>query len=300
MPITISSIPDIHLSQVELWVRPEEYRAYKSQDYASKLKEIHVWPEHIDCAFKKRKWFCENVGQSDDFMMLDDDVRLSAWSVKQNRYLPAKTNPKLFDRYFSDVFPNLFSKYQHVAAANKFMANPYINEKGLLKERAVGPVVWGFAKGATSHVKHNRVFGYADMYIPYQVFKKYNGNTVVHYGICFGHDNRPELRTTGIHYRSPLIMVDTIMKLAHYMPGVVTGYRMTGKDEDRWLMIKHMSRVLKGVTPANLQASKTFIDEECVKRGLSRAPDKYVYDDETPRDEIIARIRANWKAVKLP
>lgn len=299
LQVTINSIPDKFLSQVELWVRPEEYKLYKKESYASKLKKIHVWENHMDFMPKKRKFFCQQVGKKDDFMMMDDDVRLRVWNTKEQRYVSGHDDPRLFEKYFCDVFPGLFEKYDHVAAANQFMANPYIKAHGLEKVGTTGPVVWGFAKGAACDLKFSRTFGYQDMYIPWQVQNATKGKTIVHYGIAFGHDNRPELEATGIGHVKPLLMVDTIMKLAHLMPGIVTGYKMTGKDEERWCMIKWPSRVLKGVNEQHLQQSKDFIAEECKKQGLLRRPKIFEFEDEMPKAEIIAQIYANWRAAKV-
>lgn len=298
---TLQSLPEQHRGLIELVVRKDEYKDYKKGWYASQVKSIECWPDEVDFSAKKRKWFAENAG--DDYVVFDDDISVYQWSHKKGTYVKPEANLALFDRYLTETVPELFKKYHAVSMANKFMANPHVHdrvskhgkEKGLLDEDRIGYTISGFSKEVGPRLDFNQVFCYTDMFLPLQALRDYQAS-VVFYGLSYGHHNSKFLEETGITYRTQQLLVDSVMKLMRLFPGVVLGYRMTGKDESRMTLLKRDKRLITGITPAHKAAARTFMLTELEKQGLSRPPDMYQYSDDTPMEEIIRRIQKNWKA----
>jgi len=299
---TLQSLTPEVLSQIELMVVEDELKAYKAEWYSGKVKSITPWPKEVDFSAKKRKWFGENAG--DDYVVFDDDVTVFVWSTSRGTYVKSRDVPNLFNRRLLEEVPELFKRYNGVSMANKFMANPHVKSRlekfgadGLEDSGRIGYTISGFSKKTPRHLKFNGVFCYTDMYLPLQALEKFQ-NSVVYYGVSYGHHNSQFLESTGITYRTHQLLVDSVLKLAQRFPGVVLGYRMTGQDEDRMTLIKRDRRLVTGVTDAHKKATESWIKQERTHQGLRRLPEWFDYDDEMPMEEIISTIKRNWKAAK--
>jgi hypothetical protein len=288
---SLKNLPDECINEIELFVVPSEYDQYKAQPYASKLKSITAWEPNIDMTSKKRKWFCENI--KEPFIMLDDDLQFHVW--KEGKYHSALSEPTLFSKRFFNTLPSLFDKYSTVGLASKFMADPHVKAHGLLKEGALPTNVFGFTPSVASKFDHNWCVAYIDMSLLIQSAVLSKRNTVTYYGLAYSHSGSKELKTTGMNYRDPIVMLDTVIRFARKFPGIVTGYRMTSKEKDRWLMIKRPSRCGEAISPEHRQSSISFVREELSRLGMSRLPTQKVFSDFSSREEIINSIHNSWK-----
>lgn len=297
LQITLKSLPEKYLKLIDLMVVPSEYRQYRKGWYADKVNSIECWPAHIDCVPKKRKWAAQNI--KDDYMLIDDDISLYVWSKKQNKFVRPEDEPKRFDRELTERIPELFTKYPGVSLANKFMADPWVRENGLFNKNTLGFVCSGFAKNAPrDEIKYNRVFAFTDISLPLQMWQK-TGKSLVYYGLCYNHAARKELLTTGMStYRDDFVKVDSAIKMARMFPGIVTGFKKTNAVGGGYTLTKFFSRVTKGVSQANNEATQTFLESMLEKYNLRKLPKLFEYEDEMPRAEIIKLFKANWKAVR--
>lgn len=298
LQITLQSIPEKHLKSVDLMVVPSEYKAYKKGWYADKVNSIECWPKHIDCVPKKRKYAALNF--TDDYMMIDDDIQLYVWSKAQNKFVRPDVEPKQFDREWTERIPALFKKYPCVSLGNKFMADPWVRENGLFNKNTLGFVCSGFSRTApVEDIKFNRVFAFTDISLPLQMWKL-TGRSLVYYGLCYNHAVRKELLTTGMStYRDDFVKVDSAIKMARMFPGIVTGLKKTNAAGGGYTLTKFFSRVNKGVTHHNKEATKQFLRESMKKYGLRELPRLFEYEDEMPRAEIIKLFKSNWKKARL-
>lgn len=295
--LTLQNLPADLLNTVELWVVPSEYHLYKKQWYSSKVKAIECWPAHIDCAPKKRKYAALNFHE--DYMLMDDDLSLYVWSKKADKYVKPDVLPKKFQREWTETLPELFGKYAGVSLANKFMADPYVREHGLLKEHNIGYCVSGFAKKAPRQkLLYNRVFAFTDISLPLQMYQQ-TGNSLIYYGLCYNHAKHKILETTGMSaYRDDFVKLDSAMKMAQLFPGIVTGMKHTGNHGGGVTLTKFFSRVKKGVTDSNKGASEAFLSQMMEQHQLRKLPKLFEYEDEMPRAEIIELFKKNWQRVK--
>ena len=294
LQITLKSLPPKLLKHVELFVVKSEYKAYKSQDYASKVKAINVWPSHIDCMPKKRKWLALNAGS--DFIMMDDDLGLYTWTGE--RYVKAIDAEAKFTKRFLEVLPGLYDRYYMVSCPMKYFADTHVKANGLYKYDDVGYVFTGFAKGAANRVDFNKVFSFTDMSVPMQVLKRHQAS-VTFYGICFAQSSAKALSTTGMStYRTDFVKLDSALKMVQLFPGVVTGFRTTKVDNGGGISLeKRVSRLLDGTKPHHVEKSEAFVKQFCAEHNLIKPPKIFQYPDDMPRDEIIRQFQANWDAV---
>lgn len=297
LQITLQSLPEKLLKHVELFVVPSEYKQYKKGWYASKVKKIECWPDHIDCAPKKRKWAAQNINE--DYALFDDDVNLYVWSNKQSKYVKPEVLPKKFEREFLEEWPSLYSEYAGLSLATKFMADPFVREHGLIKENTVGFVVSGFRKGLAKNIQFNRTFAFTDIALPLQVFQN-TKKSAIYYGLCYNHSAVKGLETTGMSsYRSDFVKMDSALKMAQLFPGIVTGAKETGNKGGGVTLQKFFSRVISGVTEGHRAKSQEYIDSVCKEHGLRKPPKIFEYDDYMPRQEIIHEFKRNWNRVKI-
>jgi hypothetical protein len=294
--VTLNSLPEHLLKYVELFVIEDEYKQYKKQSYASKLKAINVWPKHIDCMPKKRKWLAQNI--KDDYVMMDDDLNLYSWVG--NRYVPAKKDVNRFTKRFMETFPALYEDYKAVGIPMKFFADQQVKANGLYKYNDVGFVFNGFAKGAAANVRFNQVFAFTDMAIPFQVLRKYK-SSITYYGMCFSQSSARVLSTTGMSsYRTDFVKLDSALKMCQLYAGVVTGFKETKVDNGGGISLqKRVSRLIDGCTLDHVEKSHYFVHQFCQEHELSEPPDIFQYEDEMPRADIIAQFQTNWNRVKI-
>ncbi len=298
LQITLESLTREALSQIELWVVQSQYDLYRKGWYANKVKTIQCWPEYIDCIPKKRQWMLKNAG--DDYMILDDDAALMVWDSRADRYVKPIDNPKLFNRRFLEQMPELFERYDGVSATTKFMAEPAIRENGLISENAIGFVVSGFSE-RVNWKKLDRLyktFFFTDIAVPLQIFQK-SHSSVIYRGICYNQSTRAALQATGTNeYRTDFLKLDSALKMAQLFPGIVTGATENGNNGGGMTITKFFSRVTKGVSTKNIQASEDFVVAACKQHGLKRPPKIITYADETPRDEIFRTFKDEWAKAK--
>lgn len=293
---TLESLPEDLLSHIDLMVTTAEYADYKNRWYSSKVKSIECWPKHIDMMPKKRKWLCQNL--NDDFMMLDDDLLLYSWNKKDLRYNRAKLAPKSFSRRFLETLPAYFESKALVSVPMKFMADVYHKEKGI-ERTDIGYVVTGMKKNSSTTVKFNTVFAFTDLSVPLQIYQEHK-TAVVYYGLCFSQSQAKENFSTGINsYRTSFIKVDSALKMLQLFPGIVTDFYETKDQGGGGIGIsKRSSRILKGCTKAALAQTTDNLAKWLKHYKLSKPPVQFQYEDEMPRDEIIAQLKLNWKAVR--
>lgn len=295
--LTLQNIPEKLLNTVELWVVPSEYKLYKKGWYASKVKSIECWPKHIDCAPKKRKYAALNFDE--DYMLIDDDLSMYVWSNNQDKYVRPDVLPKKFEREWTEEVPSLFSKFGGVSLANKFMADPYVRENGVMRDHSIGYCFSGFSKKSPrDKLKYNRVFAFTDISLPLQMYQT-TKNSLIYYGLCYNHASHKSLATTGMGaYRDDFVKIDSAMKMAQLFPGIVTGMKDTGNKGGGVTLTKFFSRVKKGVTQSNLDATEKWLEEMKKQHGLKKLPKLFEYEDEMPREEIIQKFKSNWERAK--
>jgi hypothetical protein len=295
--LTLQNIPASLLHTVELWVTPKEYTAYKAGWYASKVKSINCWPTYIDCAPKKRKWAALNFNE--DYMLIDDDLSLYVWSKKHDKFVKPELSPKRFEREWLEEIPSLFSTFPGVSLGNKFMADPYVRENGVMKPNNVGFCFSGFAKDSPKDkLLYNRVFAFTDISLPLQMFQR-TGKSLIYYGLCYNHASHPTLATSGMSsYRDDFVIIDSAIKMGQLFPGIVTGLKNTGNKGGGATLTKFFSRVKKKVSDNNLKATEKWLEEMKAYYGLSRLPKLFEYDDHMPRADIIELFQWHWKRAK--
>lgn len=295
---TLENLPPGLLQHIEMMVLPSEYSAYKKQWYSSKVKSITAWPKHIDMMPKKRKWLALNAG--DDFVMIDDDLSLFTWLNKDKRYGSAKDNETVFTRRFLEVLPGLYEDGNSmVSVPMKFMADLYVKQNGLVKKNDVGFVFTGFKKDVTKHVKFNRVFSFTDMTVPMQVLEKHK-KSITYYGLCFSQSSAAIFKTTGMNsYRTDFIKKDSALKMLQLHPGVVTDFRFDKGNGGGVSLKKFTRRLLTLPTEEHKKKSKEAVKRWLTEFGLEKTPKIWTYADDQPRDDIIARMKMEWKKVRL-
>jgi hypothetical protein len=295
--LTLQNLPPKLLPLVELMVVPSEYRAYRRGWYADKVKSIECWPDYIDCVPKKRKWAAQNI--DDDYVLIDDDLSLYVWSPRENKFVRPEASLKRFEREFTEGLPSMFAKYPGVSLGNKFMADPWVRENGLEKSDNIGFVVSGFAQGAAKDILFNRVFAFTDISLPLQVYQN-TGKSVVYYGLCYNHASHRSLATTGMGtYRDDFVKIDSAIKMARMFPGIVTGVKKTNAKGGGATLTKFFSRVKRGVSEKNLEATQDFLDRMKERYRLRKLPKLFEYDDHMPRAEIIQTFKDNWKRARI-
>jgi hypothetical protein len=296
--ITLKNIPEKHLKDVELWVVPSEYKAYRKGWYANKVKSINCWPKHIDCAPKKRKYVATQM-KDEHTMLIDDDINLYVWSDKAQRFVRPEQAPKRFEKEWTERIPELFEKHMAVSLGNKFMADPWVREHGTLKKDTIGYVFTGYSKKApTDEIKHNRLLAFADIAIPLQVYQK-TRDSVIYYGLCYNHAGSKKLENTGVSsYRDDFINLDSALKMGRLFPGIVTGLKWTGNKGGGFTLTKWFSRVKKGVSDSNIEATTKWLEQMKEEHGLKKLPKMFEYEDEMPRAEIIKTFKDNWEKAK--
>lgn len=296
LQITLKSMPESVLQHIELMIVPAEYEAYRDNGLSQKLKAIHAWPSYLDCVPKKRHWMAQNA--KDNYILMDDDVNMYVWSKKENKFVPALREPKAFERHFLEGIPCQFDKFASVACANKFMADQYVRDNGLVKKNSVGFVVSGFRKGAAANVKVGRTFVYTDIDLPLQVYQD-RGSSCQYYGIAYNHASNKALEATGTStYRSEFVKMDSAVRMAMLYPGIVTGASQNNNKGGGWTLQKYFSRVNKGVSDAAIQKSRDFVKELCKSHGLKRPPRPFAWDFKMPREKILDTYTRLWEEAK--
>ncbi len=294
LQITLQSLPPECLAQIELMVVPSEYKLYKRGWYASKVKAIHQWPSYVDCVPKKRHWIAQHA--KDDYVLIDDDVNLYVWSKKKDKFVRSLELPNKFTHEFMEGLPSQFENYASVAAANKFMADPYVRKCGFVKEDSVGFVLSGFAKNTTKHVQMGHTFVYTDIDLPLQVYKKHE-TSAIYYGLCYNHSGAKALENTGTStYRSDFLKLDSAIRMAVRYKGIVTGAKWNNNKGGGVTLEKWMRRVKSGVTDAHIEKTEFWLDSMCTEHGLRSVPNKYQYNMDTPKEEIIQTYQDLWDA----
>jgi hypothetical protein len=293
LQITLQSMPPDLLSQIELMVVPKEYKQYKRGWYASKVKAIHTWPDYVDCVPKKRHWIAQNA--KDDYILIDDDVNLYVWSRKRDKFVRALDLPKRFAYEFMEGLPSQFETYASVAAANKFMADPFVRQHGLVKDDSVGFVMSGFAKGTTKKVQMGCTFVYTDIDLPLQVFQEHK-TSCIYYGLCYNHSGVKALQNTGTStYRSDFLKLDSAIRMAVLYQGIITGAKWNNNKGGGVTLQKWFNRVKTGVTAAHVNKTQEWLRTICAEHGLRSCPDFYRYDMETPKDYIFQKYEELWE-----
>lgn len=297
LQITLASMPPSILAKMELCVVPSQYKEYKAEWYGNKVKAIHVWPKYFDMLGKKRKYLCTHINE--DFLMFDDDLRFFPYNSKTGKHIPSSdpTHAKRMERELLERIPALFERYDMVSLPFKFMAPQAIEKHGLEKVHGIHGGVWGFAKGRGKELDYNQIYTSHDTYLPLQALKKFKGNTVTYFGLCWDESKIKALHTTGIGPLTEILEVDSILKIAQYMPGIITGIKQNVLKLDLQ-MKRHQMRLVNGVKPVHIEASNLFIQRTLEQYGLRKLPAKFVYEDKMPREEIIRTIENNWEAAK--
>lgn len=298
---TLESLPNRCLSEVELWVRPEEAKLYQAEWYASKVKAIRVWAPEIDCIAKKRKWLANEYGKT--FTLIDDDLSLYFWDPAQNKYVLAKTNERRFERQFLESFPSLFDKHPSVSIPMKLFsdqkARKLVETQGsLVSKNQLGYVFSGYRKGALKGVCH-RTYVYTDLSLSIQQFQR-SQSSVVYYGMCFQQSSAAALAKTGVGtYRSDFIKIDSALKMMRLYPGIITGFKPNKEVNGGGItIIKHMSRLVNGVTDTHKAETAENLEKLLVEHGLRVVPTRFEIEYDVPRADIEAQIKTYWKAAK--
>jgi hypothetical protein len=298
---TFETIPASCLSQIELWVRPEEKKMYSKQWYASKVKALKTWEPEIDCIAKKRKWLGNEYGKN--FTLIDDDLSMYVWHPKLSKYVPAMTQERRFEREFLERFPVLFDKHHSVSLPMKLFsdqkARELLDSKGdLVSHNQLGYVFSGYRKKALHDLNH-KVYVFTDLSLSIQQFQR-SKSSVVYYGMCFQQSSAKALATSGMgSYRSDFIKVDAALKMMKIYPGIITGFKTNKETNGGGIsIIKRMQRLINGVTDKHKDETMTNLDDLLVEHGLRKVPKRFEVEYDVPRADIEAQIKTNWKAAK--
>jgi len=301
LQITLKNLPEEVRKSIEMWVVPSEYKVYKKA-WGPVVKDIKVWPDHIDCVPKKRQWLARNIKES--YMVFDDDISLSAWSNKHQRYLSPTVMPKLFARRFFDDLPQVFESYSGVSLSSKFMADQHA-KKSLIKENTLGFVASGFSSGVVGKLEakermwFNRTFMFTDVALPLQVLQQ-TKSSCLYYGLVYNHSSNKELLVTATAtYRDDFVKMDSAIKMARLFPGIIVGAEENGNKGGGMTLKKWFRRALTEPTDAHLNQSRVWVANTCASLGLSHPPKIFQYPDELPRAEIIEEFKTRWNQAKL-
>lgn len=293
---TLESLPAQCLSQVELWVRPEELKLYKKQWYSSKVKTIRVWEPEIDCIAKKRKYLGDEYRKT--YTLIDDDLTLYVWDPKLQKYVRAVDSEKRFIREFTHKFPSLFDDYQSASIPMKLFSDQrakQLQDVNLVAEHQIGYVFSGYKKNAMRNLSH-KVFVFTDLSLSLQQYQK-TRSSVVYYGMCFQQSSAKVLATTGVGtYRSDFVKTDAALKMMKLYPGIVVDFKPNKEENGGGIsIVKRLARIRKGITQSHKDESKANLRLKLKENGLKRTPARFEIEYDVSRDEIIEQLKRNWK-----
>ena len=298
---TFETLPKRCLQHVELWVRPEEVKAYKAEWYANKVKKIFVWPDEIDCIAKKRKWLGDVYDKN--FTLIDDDLSMYVWHPKMSKYVQASHAEKRFEREFLERFPSLFEDHWSASVPMKLFSDQkakLLTEKTgkLISHDQLGYVFSGYRKGSLRNLRH-RTFVFTDLSLSIQAYKK-TKSSVVYYGMCFQQSGAKELANTGVGtYRTDLVKKSEALKMMNLYPGIVTGFKANKVENGGGITIeKRMSRLKTGVKEEHIEKTLDKLEEILEQNGLFKVPKRFEIEFSTPRAEIERMIKKYWKEAK--
>jgi hypothetical protein len=280
---TLESLPKILRDEVEVWVPRDQYKLYKKSPIFSGIA-IETWDPHIDCVPKKRRFLYENI--KEEYMVIDDDLKLSAWDAKAQKYVDADSKPKSFVKGLEHSFA-LFDTHQNVGITNTFMASMKIKKDGALEHGGVPFCFAGFAKMKRRPKLDFKTFFFTDIAMPMQLLDK--GHTVRTVArIAYSMRANKKLASTGTTpYRSEFLIQYSALALALQMRGYVFGLDHTGNNGGGWSLKKTFLR-------PNRERSDAWIREFCAGQGMRRPPKAVDLDLETPFQDLVAEFKASW------
>lgn len=290
--ITLRNLPAEILKRVELWVVPSQKKEYAAEGY--KVGRLITWPDDVDAIYKKRKFLSETV--KEPFLMLDDDLQLMRWSRSASRYVIASEDPTAFVRVFDRHLLKLFDSHDSVSCSQKFMADQYVREHGLLKEGVPGFVVSGYNPGACDEVDFTRTTVLSDMNQGIQSLQ--TGKTsVTYFGIVFSQSNAKSLASSGCgSYRSTFMKVDAALRFLHYYPGIVTDFHPTKTENGGGLkLVKFMGRLKTGVKQKHRLESAASLERWVKTLGMDRPPKRLRWRMEEKAPQLVNRLQSAWQ-----
>lgn len=278
---TIESLPQILRSKVEVWIPKDQYKLYKSSPLFDGVKLVG-WPSYVDCVPKKRRYLYEHVDS--DYMVIDDDLKLSAWDGKRQKYVDAFDNRSLFVRGLEHAF-SLFDSNANVGITNTFMASMKIKKDGVLDH---GGVPFCFAGFSAKRPKLDfKTFFFTDIAMPMQLLDQ--GLTVrTDARVAYSMRSNKKLASTGTTpYRSEFLIRYSALALAIQMPGYVHGLDHTGNNGGGWSLKKTFTR-------PNEEKTQAFIREFCIAEGMKRKPKLVDLKIKTPFADLTAEFASAW------
>lgn len=284
---TLESLPKILRDQVEVWVPKDQFKLYKKSPIFDGAK-IATWDLHIDCVPKKRRFLYENIYE--DYMVIDDDLKLSSWDGKAQKYVDAASNPKAFVKGLEHAF-SLFDSNANVGITNTFMASMKIKKDGTLDHGGVPFCFAGFAAKKKRPKLDFQTFFFTDIAMPMQLLHK--GLSVrTDARIAYSMRSNKKLASTGTTpYRSEFLIQYSALALALQMRGYVFGLDQTGNNGGGWSLKKTFLR-------PNKERSDKWIREFCTSEGMRRPPKPVDLDLETPFDELVSQYKEAWAKAK--
>jgi hypothetical protein len=217
-------------------------------------------------------------------MVIDDDLKLSAWDDKNQKYVDADKNPKLFIRGLEHAF-SLFDQNVNVGITNTFMASMKIKKDGTLDHAGVPFCFAGFSSKRPK--LDFKTFFFTDIAMPMQILDK--GMSVrTDARIAYSMRNNKKLSSTGTTpYRSEFLIRYSALALAIQMPGYVHGLEDTGNNGGGWSLRKTFTR-------PNLEKTQKFIREFCTAEDMKRKPKLVDLKIKTPFADLTAEFALSW------
>lgn len=290
--VTLESLPAACLKPVDLYVMADEYQQYRGQWYGGLVRKIHKFPETMDCLSKKKKHFYQEI--DGPYMLIDDDLFLFAWSVKEQRFVKAKESERLFTRRFLEELPEVFDSFNMVSCVQRSMAGSAAARKGWIAENRLGSAMAGYAANRPQDVWFNKILFTLDQPLPIQNFQR-TKSSVEYLGIAFNQSWAKVLSTSGTAaQRSAFLAMNDALKCVQLFPGIVTDFVKNHSIKGDLALHRKPSRIPRGVRPDHEAESTDFVRRFLAHNGLRRAPKIFDYEDLQPFKDIVNQVETNW------
>lgn len=291
--VTLESLPESCLPFIDLYVMESEYKEYSSQWYASKVRKIHPLPAIMDCLSKKKKLFYQTI--KGPYILIDDDLFLFSWSVKEQRFVKAKEAPKPFTSRFLGELPELLELFNMVSCAQRSMSTTTAAKKSKVSVNRIGSAMAGYAATRPQDIWFNKILFTLDQPIPLQNFQR-TKSSCEYTGLAFNQSWAKALSTSGTAaQRNLFLTMNDALKCVQLFPGVVTDFVGNNGIKGDLALHRKPSRIPRGVKPEHVAASEAFVSEFVNHNGLKHAPKIFDYEDLQPFADIVHQVEVNWK-----